>query len=630
MANLVLRNTPSPDPFQTLSPLEINEPEPLLCEDLLWIIFKYALALDRPKQPLQHHKALPLGTVRLLSRRWKEIADKELLVISWKTIYRHPSLRPFHKTIKNVELRCQKLEAELVGNLTQPPPSLLPFALLSKALNSTYLGILPSSYTHHVDHLLNTALEHTWKRIKEQTNLEEVPPLGTAHIIRDWLSDPTHTEQIRQIVKLDLGRLDLIAAPIEINQFASLRQLNLSSNFLNSFPYELSHLSALTNLNMDNNQLQTLPSEIGNLTTLASLSLDNNRLQTIPPEIGHLTSLIWLDLSHNEIQILPPQIGLLPKLKELYLSHNALHTFPHEIVKLSTLTHLAINQNRIKTFPSPINQLNALQFFSCEQNFPQPPSNEIYRLTNLTMLDLSHNQLQTISPEIKHLISLQELHLSHNALEQIPPETGNLTALTILNFSHNKLPSLPPELIRLSLLSNIFLNENPLLFLFDCEFKQCASSTLRETLLKHEAGRQYICQTPLAAFCQSLHCEEDLIPLQSTFSQLPEDLQNQIEAGIPSSSETPPNLFANRAALAHATIALLQKKHQALSEPAKKLAYWHVWNLAGRPSNNETWGKIHAPGNILRWIDAIELATQGSCHEPKKIQIEQALERQSD
>ncbi len=572
---------------------EAQAPIDQLSDDVLDLIFRYATSNYRDKNAL--------CKLREVSRGWSSVVDTYYLRSCWSQLQeqiQHPVLRNFITQIVSVdrfisqvliaaigsahpELDASELEplfnrVEFIGPSSYDRFSLLTQHLRAKGapIPSTYavIGFDPSPY-EEMQQKLDTALESCWSSFQKRMSFARVPVLPHAKAIRDWLSGPINAKTIHWLTELNLSGINLTIFPHEMSAFSQLRELNLSKNRLTTLPFEINSFFRLRELNLSENQFTTFPAEISTLSWLTMLNLSKNRLTTLPSEIGKLSRLTTLDLGANQLSTLPLEIG-----------------------NLSRLTSLSLSKNQFTTFPSMIG------------NFSQ-----------LESLSFSENMLTTLPPEIGKLSKVTLLFLFGNRLTNLPPEIGKLTQLKMLGLFENRLTTFPPEFANLSQLGQMILRHNPFLFTLKKEFQLFNEHKYTDFELitaKFSACSDYNCHTPLASLCQQIHLGKEGDLLRSTFETLSDEMQQRIRkawAAIPSSSSAPSeaeaDLFADRASFAHAVIIALQGKWASFPQAQRNQIYVQVAVLA-RMNKDIGLGMLFAEENIIRLIDAMELATQ--------------------
>jgi len=257
-------------------------------------------------------------------------------------------------------------------------------------------------------------------------------------------------------------------------------------------------------------------------------------------------------------------------------------------------------------------------------------SPEIGKFTNLQSLDISHNKLIFLPESIGNLTSLTSFFAEDNQLLSLPDSFGNLVNLENVHLSHNQLLTIPRSLGNITNQNCLFwMDNNPCLF--NLNSKLCLEEKLTnrewlyysashkkiylsETMRSFTACTTHQCLSPLAALCKSILLQEDQ-PfeaeqplLDELFSQLPQEMQNQIKKNLgPAFQDNP---CKNQVELAKAIITTLKTQFKDLSDSQRKLVYFLVWDLAGQPPSSSTnWGEIYGSQNVMLLIDAFAIAT---------------------
>jgi len=243
-----------------------------------------------------------------------------------------------------------------------------------------------------------------------------------------------------------------------------------------------------------------------------------------------------------------------------------------------------------------------------------PP--EIGKFTGLQTLVLSKNKLTFLPESICNLQFLYNLYVEDNQLLSLPNSIGNLNFLHNIQINNNQLQTLPRSIINLNQTCSINLDNNPCLFLLDGKLALKKHSPL---LADQVCGAwrkcaAYQCLSPLASLCQSIHLQVDQ-PFEAEqplltelFSQLPQEMQNQIKKNLgPAFQDNP---CKNQAELAKAIITTLKTQFEALSDSQRKLVYYLVWDIAGQPPEcGDDWGQYYGSQNVMLLIDAFAIAT---------------------
>jgi leucine-rich repeat protein SHOC2 len=226
--------------------------------------------------------------------------------------------------------------------------------------------------------------------------------------------------------------------PREILEFHWLRHLNIPGN-LRTLPAGIDALSELETLRLGT--VHRLPKTIGNLPKLQSLLF--NSLQCPPEGIQHAQQIRKLSLIYSKTPEVPTGIGALKNLEELNL-HGGFRLLPPEIGALSALRILRLDQNALTELPSTLAHLSRLE-----------------------RLYVAQNQLRSLPNGLAALTALRSLDLTWNKLETLPDDLGPFMALTYLSVQRNRLQTLPAVLLQAPQLKNLYLNDNPWMFLPD-------------------------------------------------------------------------------------------------------------------------------------------------------------------
>ncbi|MBS0651083.1 MAG: leucine-rich repeat domain-containing protein [Verrucomicrobia bacterium] len=256
-----------------------------------------------------------------------------------------------------------------------------------------------------------------------------------------------------------------------------------------------------------------------------------------------------------------------------------------------------------------------------------PP--ELCKFTGLQYLDISHNKLTFLPESIGNLTSLTSFFANDNQLLSLPDSFGNLVNLDNVHLSNNQLLTIPRSLGNITDQNCLFwMDDNPCLF--NLNSKLCLEEKLTqrewlyfsashkkihlsETIRSFTACISHQCISPLAALCKSILLQEDQ-PFEAEqpllaelFSQLPQEMQNQIKANLGPGFQDPP--CKNQVQLANAIISTLQSQFENLSDGQRKLVYYLVWDMAGQPpTSNKNWGECEGSKNVMLLIDAFAVA----------------------
>ncbi len=582
----------------------------ILHDDVLSLIFRFATQDGRDPKTL--------CAIRAVNRRWYCLLDTRQLDRCWQRLEQevpHPilartismigrsSLNPMiadpseHSDLSDCdESECDQLAPSLVSTHFSRFVDLTQTLREKDALippTHTVIGFELSSYEDVQQHLDDTALTTIWTKVQQRITFGGAPIPSNAEAIREWLKSPINADKIACITGLDLSKMNLNILPSEIGLFSRLRALNLSENRLTRLPSEIGNLFQLTMLNLSQNQLTNFALEICNLSQLYTLNFSGNELASLPDSIGNLSELNSLGVSANRLASLPDTIGNLSELDVLHLSANRLTNLPYSIGSLSRLTHLSLDNNELTSLPDTIGKLSQLE-----------------------VLSLPQNQLTTLPYTIGKLSRLIVLDIFQNRLTTLPSTFGKLRRLKLLDLSENRLTNLPPSFGKLPKLETLFLNDNLLIFTLDKNLKEFDKK--KRLIVQNETSKllacsNYACRTPLAALCQHIHRGAEDKPLKTAFEQLSNELQRHIYATwatLPSSSsEAGADFFADRTNFIRAVIKTTQDKWQSLCATQRNHAYVNVAYLARQPREGALeWGEAHAEENIIRFIDAMELA----------------------
>jgi Leucine-rich repeat (LRR) protein len=344
------------------------------------------------------------------------------------------------------------------------------------------------------------------------------------------------------------------------------------------------------------------PANAATINQITRLDLSNLELEVLPPEIGNLGQLQTLVLTNTQIKELPAEICKLGQLQTLYLTKTQIKELPAEICKLGQLQTLYLSNTQIKELPAAIGNLGQLQRLNLSNTQIKELPAEICKLGQLQTLVLTNTQIKELPAEIGNLGQLQMLYLSNTQIKELPAEIGNLGKLQWFVLTKTQLKELPAEIGKLGKLQWLDLNGTRWMFTLNNDLSDFVNNPERN-YQKYLACRDYKCQTPLAAFCQSIHRSEDDTFLCNKFSQLSGEMQEEILSKL----ESADLLTKGKGELNNALVEILKAKFSALNEDEKKLVYGRVAELAGEP--REDWGKDHAADNIIRLIDALELVS---------------------
>lgn len=192
-----------------------------------------------------------------------------------------------------------------------------------------------------------------WEKIYEQA--EQITGKPTIDIPKfDELKKSKDKKYIKQVfanwIKNNKDNFNLI-------------KLNLGYLELDYLPKEICDLSQLQNLLLFCNKLTYIPKEIGNLSELITLDLHNNKLISVPQELGKLSQLVILYLQENNLASIPEELGKLSQLLNLHLKNNKLTNIPEKIGKLTSLIELDLRCNLFNHYPKCLDQLIDTKIF---------------------------------------------------------------------------------------------------------------------------------------------------------------------------------------------------------------------------------------------------------------------------
>ena len=174
---------------------------------------------------------------------------------------------------------------------------------------------------------------------------------------------------------------------------------------------------------------------------LKLLSLESNFIAKIDHLIS-LNNLLFLNLYENKITEIE-NLANVPRLKALMLGKNQIEKIKNLNV-LQELEVLDLHSNKIKL----IENLSALK--------------------KLRILNLANNQI-TSFVELMYNKNLEELNLRKNLIVSIPNLTNNFEKLKKINLGKNMISKIEflQEFKKLKKLTEIYIEENPVLFLKD-------------------------------------------------------------------------------------------------------------------------------------------------------------------
>ncbi len=609
----------------------------LLNYDSLAIVLKYATGNGRLQD------ANTLASARKTCLLWRAIIDQHVIGPRWFKLIETAHNPDLQILIYKVDLSYRLVDQIMSavapedlpfgapGNNIPGRPYFERFSDLTDQLREMGLPIrkdaLVLGFEAHpyrtMQKKLDKTLESAWRRIHGALNFEENPFPMNAHAIRHWLNDVENTEKRALLERLNLMSMNLEIMPPEIGKFTHLSVLDLSGNQLTTLPKAIGELKQLKNLLLANNHLTQLPETCGNFTQLTWLDLSRNQFTHISDPIYRLHNLRTFLLAGNQLVSLPETLCRLSLLTSLQLTSNQLETLPGTIGNLSQLTSLHLSDNKLSTLPETIGNLAHLESIDLSHNKLSDLPKSFNHLSSLKSLELSHNELTTFPEVICSLPKLMRLYLSHNRLIHLPSSFGTPPRLSLLDLSFNQLTALPKTVEhfaqRLSgyMFHVMTLNHNSLIFILDRELQEIDIKTrlqCNEIAARHAACSSYKCHTTLGTLFQAIHCGHDLDVLQGIFKDLPIEMQQRInkKESASSPSSPPQDIFGSRQNFVQAVILAAKEKLQSLSFEKRRQVYRHNWILAGRPGKNPQWGETHASENIVRLVDALELATTAS------------------
>jgi Leucine-rich repeat (LRR) protein len=267
--------------------------------------------------------------------------------------------------------------------------------------------------------------------------------------------------------------------PIFISELQGLKFLSLSSNHFNS-SLQLSvtqQLKNLVHLDLSHNKLKTFPDFLRNLSSLSSLHLSNNQIYgEIPNWVWKLPNLSDLKLSYNFLVTLegpiPDFLRNQSSLERLDLSNNQIHgEIPNWVWKLPNLSDLKLSYNFLVTLEGPIpdflrNQSSLERLDLSNNQIHGEIPNWVWKLPNLSDLKLSYNFLVTLEGPIPDFLrnqsSFERLDLSNNQIHgEIPNWVWKLPNLRHVDLSYNFLVTLEGPILNVSL-NSLNLHSNHL------------------------------------------------------------------------------------------------------------------------------------------------------------------------
>jgi hypothetical protein len=356
--------------------------------------------------------------------------------------------------------------------------------------------------------------------------------------------------------------------------------------------------------------------------TCDSLENQTKSIQSNPSCQKVLGSPVLLKFACLATELQSPRLGISPS------EHNsdiALETMWKKVIEQSTPNNLELDGLELPVKASDIrlwlhNPDNAVLIRKMVHlnlsglGLTQLPP-EIGKFTGLQTLVLSNNKLTFLPESICNLPFLYNLYVEDNQLLNLPNSIGKLNFLHNIQINNNQLQTLPLSIINLNPICSINMNNNPCLFMLD----RTLSLKNHDLLLADQVCSAwskctaYQCLSPLASLCQSIHLQADQ-PfeaehplLDELFSQLPQEMQNQIKTNLGPAFQNNP--CKNQAELAKAIISTLKTQFEALSDSQRKLVYYLVWDIAGQPPEcGDDWAEYYGSQNVMLLIDAFAIA----------------------
>jgi len=488
-----------------------------------------------------------------------DLGDNELRLLGWENLKQRAPIGPL-----NIPKMMQEIEQESLNNgklLVDHVDAL--FNHLTEKLRPDFEATQLPGEALQLTEVHLTALQARLQKRYEDEALQTIwnqrlRPLFEQQGAFQDVAPPDGVEEIR-------AWLNNPANTERIQQITELILVNLK---LKALPSEIGLLIGLRKLSLHNNQLSSLPESFGNLRALTTLSLSGNQLSSLPESFGNLSALTWLDLCYNQLSFLPESFG---------------------------------------------------------------------NLRALTTLSLYNNQLSFLPESFGNLRALTTLSLYNNQLSFLPESFGNLSALTKLNLYINQLSFLPESFGNLSALNWLNLRDNPWMLVSDKERDKIRDYQTYLALL--EPLKKYTPQSPLATLFHAIIFNKPVDEIQQAYAQLSLEMQHRIAALVTqhptysgsaqstavsssvasssaasSSSDPSPSqddLFTTIGLFARSVRKATQDLYDSLGQEQKRSVHYHIWDLAGRPTSDDSnWGEHHAFEHALRFTDALERATQ--------------------
>ncbi|MBS0650660.1 MAG: leucine-rich repeat domain-containing protein, partial [Verrucomicrobia bacterium] len=353
-----------------------------------------------------------------------------------------------------------------------------------------------------------------------------------------------------------------------------------------------------------------------------SLEGQTNSIQSNPSCQIVLGSPVLLKFACLATELQSPRLGISPSE---HSSDIALETMWKKVIEQSTHNKLELDGLELPVKASDIrlwlhNPDNAVLIRKMVHlnlsglGLTQLPP-EIGKFTGLQTLVLSNNKLTFLPESICNLTFLYNLYVEDNQLLSLPNSIGNLNSLHNIQVNNNQLHSLPHSITNLNQESTVNINNNPCLFMLDrkLSLKEHGPLLAAQVCSAWRKSAAYQCLSPLASLCQSIHLqveqpfEAEHPLLDELFSQLPQEMQNQIKTNLGPAFQNNP--CKNQGELAKAIISTLKTQFEALSDSQRKLVYYLVWDIAGQPPEcGDNWAEYYGSQNVMLLIDAFAVA----------------------
>uniref|UniRef100_A0A8C5F7U2 Toll-like receptor 13 n=2 Tax=Gadus morhua TaxID=8049 RepID=A0A8C5F7U2_GADMO len=271
---------------------------------------------------------------------------------------------------------------------------------------------------------------------------------------------PASFKSLSKLKFLDLGHNKLRHLTNILQHIPHLQTLYIPANKISNFPsWELSNKSTeLVSLDLTQNQLMVFSLTADIFPNLTLLNLDGCIKNGIVWEVNdtlHLSGVSKLDISgvrstsHGMQEVLETFNS---SLKYLTLNHvnNNLEILIHISCKIPSLTSLKVRNNGIKVIRSDM----------------------LHLCTNLKELDFGTNKITDISENsFQSLRNLNILIIKLNHLSSVPCAVRNVLTLSKLDLSSNNISMLAVMILPYDPLRILHLNNNHLLALKDCVFR---------------------------------------------------------------------------------------------------------------------------------------------------------------